>query len=86
MADIVEGSFSKPELNASPCDFKLKLPSFSIRINLPSIPFPPALPTLAFHFALSCDLANPISVSGGVAYGGGKVASFDSDPDMQEDF
>lgn len=75
-------SFSKPELNANPCEFSLQLPKFSFGFVLPTIAFPPALPKFNFSFKLSCDLANPISVSGGI--GGGRFACFDPDP-TQED-
>jgi len=50
-------------------------------LNLPAIPFPPPLPFFSFSLSLNCDLNNPLSISGGLQWGGGRVASFDPDPD-----
>lgn len=83
---VVEASFDKPELNASPCEFVLKLPFPTLTISLPAFVFPPfPLPIFNFSFALSCSLDNPIAVSADLPYGGGRKALFDPDPDDQPD-
>lgn len=89
MADAkvsADASFSKPELNASPCNFSFKLPSFSFGFTLPPIPFPPPLPIPRFRLAISCDLHNPIDVSAGIDFGGGRVAQSDPSPDDDDSF
>lgn len=77
-------SFTKPELNANPCEFSLQLPKFSFGFVLPNLAFPPPLPKFNFSFKLSCDLANPISVAGGIEFGGGRLACFDPDPTLED--
>ncbi len=77
-------SFTKPELNASPCAFSLQLPKFSIGFQLPPFAFPPPLPGFNFSFKLSCDLKNPIDVSGGLDFGGGRFSCSDPDPDLED--
>lgn len=72
--------FTAPELNASLCEFSLKLPSFSFGFVLPSIPFPPVLPLPKFGFELSCDPSKPIDISAGLEFGGGRIACFEIDP------
>jgi hypothetical protein len=74
------GEFGAPSLNADICEFSLKLPSFSFGFVLPSIPFPPVLPFPKFGFELSCKLPNPIDISAGLEFGGGRIACFDVDP------
>jgi hypothetical protein len=73
--------FGAPSLNASLCEFKLKLPTFSFGFTLPPLPFPPVIPFPKFGFALSCDPSKPISVSAGIKFGGGRLPCFDSGPD-----
>lgn len=75
-------SFDEPELNAEPCEFKFKLPSFTFGFTLPPIKFPPfEIPIPRLRLALSCDLSKPIDVSAGLEFGGGRVAEFDPSPD-----
>lgn len=79
---LVTATFDKPELNANPCEFSIKIPFPSFTLNLPAIPFPPSF-LLLFNLSLSltCSLDNPIDVSGGIAFGGGRTPTFDPDPD-----
>lgn len=80
-------SFEKPTLNASKCTFEFKLPSFTFGFKLPSFKFPPFdLPIPRFKLAISCDLSNPIDVSAGLAYGGGREANADPSPDDDDSF
>ena len=81
----LDASFTKPTLNANPCNFSFTLPSFSISINLPSVAFPPALPfpIPSFEFRLSCSLDAPIDVSAGLKFGGGRIACFEPSPDVE---
>lgn len=80
---VVEANFDKPDLNASPCAFSLKLPTLSFSLNIPFPDFPPPFPfpIPMFRFALSCDLNNPIDIAAGVKPGGGRKAVYDPDPD-----
>lgn len=90
MADAeasASASFDKPELNANPCEFKLKLPSFTFGLVLPPIKFPPFdIPIPRFKLSLSCDLSNPIDVSAGLEFGGGRASNNDPSPDDDDSF
>ncbi len=79
-------SFTKPELNASPCNFSFKLPSFSFGFSLVLPPFPPPLPIPRFRLAITCDLNNPIDVSAGIEFGGGRTPASDPSPDDDDTF
>jgi len=84
--DVVEAGFNKPELNAHPCEFKIVLPFPQFSLNLPPIPFPPfPFPLFNLNLALSCSLDEPIDMSSGQPYGGGRIPCFDPDPDDEED-
>jgi hypothetical protein len=67
------------------CGFKL--PFFIFKFPaLPSLPgFPPALPIPRISLGLNCSTDNPVDVTAGVAYGGGRVAKFDPDQDLALD-
>ena len=78
--------FESPELNASPCEFRIKIPipTFSLQIpaiQLPSLP----IPVFSLSLAISCSLDNPIDLSGGLEWGGGRKPKFDPDPDLTEE-
>lgn len=77
-------SFDKPDVNAANCQFQIKFPSFAFGVTIPSLPFPPILPFPTFGFELSCDPSKPINVSAGLAFGGGRVACFDTNPDQSD--
>jgi hypothetical protein len=77
-------TFNAPELNASICGFSIRLPKFSISFLLPAIAFPPKLPIPRFSLQLTCDPSNPINVSAGLGYGGGRVSRTDPDPDTTD--
>lgn len=84
-----DAAFSAPELNASICNFSFKLPSLSFGFSLPSLSL--VLPKISlpfiipsFSFSLNCDLSNPIDVSAGLEYGGGRVSCFEPSPDKEE--
>jgi hypothetical protein len=82
----VGGSFSTPKLPAiALCGFKFPPSLFFIfGFKLPSIAFPPKIPLPYLHLALNCNLSNPIDVSAGVAYGGGRASNNNPDPDLDE--
>ena len=71
---------------ASLCGFMLPFLSIFFSITLPGLPFPiPFPPNISILIGLNCSLSNPIDISGGVSYGGGRIASFDPDPDFIDD-
>lgn len=79
-------AFNEPTLNASPCNFQIQIPLPKLNIVLPPIPFPPfPLPVFSLNLAISCSLDNPIDVSAGLSFGGGRSpcydTSFDDEPD-----
>lgn len=76
-----------PEVKAEKCEFSFGLPKFALSFgfNLPSIAFPPALPSLNLAFSLSCDLANPVKVDADLKFGGGRASNADPDPDLEEE-
>jgi len=79
-------AFDKPELNANPCEFKIVIPFPKLNLVLPAIPFPPfPIPIFNLSLTLTCSLDNPIDVSGGITFGGGRISCFDPDPDDDED-
>ena len=60
---------------ASVCDVTIKLPKFPLPpvFVLPPIPFPPPLPIPKFSFGLSCNLKDPIDITAGLSFGGGRL-------------
>jgi hypothetical protein len=82
-----DASFTKPELNASPCEFAFKLPTFSFGLQIPPFKFPPFdIPIPHFKLTLSCDLSNPIDISASLEPGGGRVPNGDPSPDDDDSF
>lgn len=77
--------FSPGPPAAELCGFKLPTFLFGIKFNLPPISFPPPIPNFRLSLGLNCSLSNPINISAGVAYGGGRVPNSDPDPDLQLD-
>ncbi len=83
----VQADFTKPEINASPCNFQFKLPSFSFGLTLPPFKFPPfEIPIPRFRLAISCDLTKPMDVSAGLDFGGGRTSKSDPSPDDDDSF
>lgn len=76
--------FNGPSINASLCNFSIQLPRFSFGLVIPPFQFPPTIPFPTLAFALSCDLSKPIDVSVGLGPGGGRIACFDEDPDLED--
>lgn len=77
----VGAGFQPSPMAVELCGFALPFPYLGINIRIPNIPFPPELPSFLLAFGLNCDLDNPIDVTAGVGYGGGRVAGYDSSPD-----
>jgi len=84
---VVQADFTKPTLNANPCNFSFKLPSFTFGFNLPAIPFPPFfIPIPRFRLAISCDLSQPVKLDAGIDYGGGRQSKNFLSPDDDDSF
>lgn len=75
-----------PSPKASICGFSLGLPRFSFSFFLPSIPFPPPLPSFFISFKLTCDPTHPVDVTAGLnlPFGGGRTMNADPDPDLDD--
>lgn len=83
---IAEADFEAPDIQVSLCKLSLKLPKFKFKFKLPPLGFPPPIPFPFFGFALSCDPANPIDVSAGLSYGGGRqTRALPDEPDDEGD-
>ena len=70
------GKLGDGEVVASICGFSLKIPDIfpPISINLPSLEdLLPKLPFPKLSFALSCDPNNPIDITAGLEFGGGRL-------------
>lgn len=63
---------------ASLCGFAIPSFMFKFGLNLKLPGFPPPLPKFSLALGLNCDVNNPINLSGGVAFGGGRKAMFDT--------
>ncbi len=84
-----QAAFKTPGATVSlPCGISVALPTWILGVPIPpSISFPPTFPpfSLSFHFRLSCDPTNPVSVTSGVPWGGGRTSNAPPDPDDSED-
>ena len=78
----LSASFAASPPVASLCGFALPSFAFAIGFVLPTI-FPLPIPVFSISIGLNCSLTNPLDVSAGLSYGGGRVASSDPDPDAQ---
>jgi hypothetical protein len=67
------------------CGFKLPFLLFGFSFNVPEFDFPPKLPVFRLSIGINCLLSNPVNISAGVAYGGGRVSTSDPDPDLALD-
>lgn len=83
-AAAVSAGFEEGPPVASLCGFAIPSFLFKLSFNLPAISFPPPLPSFFIALGLNCSLNNPLDVSAGVPYGGGRQASFDPDPDATD--
>jgi len=83
MADIV--GFDNATVETQVCGVNLVIPIPTLTLNIPTIPFSfPAIPIPLLQFAISCNFDKPVDVSTGIAYGGGREAIFDPDPDQED--
>lgn len=72
----------QPSLPAiSLCGFTLPSFLFAIEFSLLIEIFPLQLPSFSFSLGFACDLNNPISIGIGLDFGGGRVATYDPNPD-----
>lgn len=83
MADLVQFD-TQEEVVADVCGLVIKIPTFSFGFVLPPIPALPELPIPFFGFELSCDPRNPINVTAGLDYGGGRIPNYDPNPDLDD--
>lgn len=74
-------SFSPGPPVAQLCGFKVPSFSFSFGFKLPPIAFPPKIPLPKIGFGLNCQSNNPVNAANGQPNGGGRVATYDPDPD-----
>lgn len=80
----IELGFALGPPAVSICGFALPLPSILLGIVLPSpLPIPPPIPIPKLAIGLNCSLDNPLDISAGIAFGGGRVGASDPDPDLQ---
>jgi hypothetical protein len=80
----VDAGFSKGPPAAELCGFALPSLNFHFGFRLPGLGFPPPLPSPFLALGLSCDANNPIDISGGVKWGGGRVGQADPrDPEEE---
>jgi hypothetical protein len=66
------------------CGFTVPTFRFSPSFKLPPISFPPKLPSFLPSLGISCASTNPLAVPD-LPYGGGRVATYDADPDAVYD-
>jgi hypothetical protein len=57
---------------------------FDFGFSLGGFEFPPKLPVLTLGLSINCSLSNPLSVSAGIKWGGGRASNAPSDPDALE--
>lgn len=67
------------------CGFTFPPPIFfQFGFQLPTINFPPPLPSIFLALSINCSLTNPLNLSGGLKYGGGRDSNAPPDPDQLE--
>ena len=67
------------------CGFAIPGFTFKLLPSIPPISFPPPLPSFRLSIGLNCSADNPLSVSAGLSYGGGRVSNSDADADLSLD-
>lgn len=81
-ASAASAGFSQSPIPAATlCGFALPKLSFKLGFKLPALKFPPAPSSFGVSLGLNCSTDNPINVSAGLPYGGGRVSTSDPDPD-----
>ena len=65
------------------CGFALPTFLFAFGVKLPKLPFPipPKLPTFSLSLGIDCMMHNPVNISKGVKWGGGRKSTSEPDPD-----
>lgn len=84
---VSAGFEAGPAAATLPCGLTFGLPKFALTFGfvLPSIEFPPALPSFPFSFSLSCDLSSPIKInSKPLVSGGGRQSNALPEPSLSE--
>ena len=83
MADDI---FTVEEATAQVCGVSLTIPIPQINLSIPAIPFPPPLPfpIPQFSFSISCNFDNPVDVSAGLEWGGGRTSNALPDPFLED--
>jgi hypothetical protein len=81
-ASTVEAGFKPGPPVGDLCGFKIPSFTFSLGFNLPSLSFPPPFPRLTASLGLNCDLSNPVNVSAGISFGGGRKPT--GNPDSED--
>jgi hypothetical protein len=76
--------FEPGPVAASLCGFKLPFGRFKFGFKIPGIDFPPKLPFPYVAFGINCNLSNPIDMSVGLKYGGGRQPNHGVDPDLDD--
>lgn len=89
LAPSVEfGKLGESKVVASVCGFGIKIPNIPIppiSIALPDIlSLIPKIPFPKFAFALTCDPNNPIDITAGLEFGGGRIPCADPPSDPEE--
>ncbi len=81
-AALLQKGFSLQTPSAALCGFVLPSFLFAYGVKIPSpLPIPPPIPIPKLAIGLSCNLSNPLEISAGLEWGGGRTATFDPDPD-----
>ena len=82
-------TFGAPTTKATICGFSFPIPpiltlTFGIELSITLPNFPPAFPLPWIKLVLSCDPNDPIDISGGIGFGGGRASNAEPDPDLME--
>lgn len=86
-AASVDAGFALGPPVASLCGFAIPSLRFKFGLKFPGLPgisFPPPLPFPFLSLGIHCDSDNPLDVTAGVKYGGGRVSNAPPDPDQEQ--